>query len=362
MSSLREREPGVWEVRVFVGRGRDGKPRQVSRTVRGSKRAAEKVAAGLTVEAPTSEGTRSVAQLLDLWQQLNAPRWRPASAINQASRARLIAAGPLGRRSVTSLRVEDVDRWALQQRAAGVGEASLHNQLTVLRAAFAQAVRWEWISRNPAALASPVRRMAPDRSVMSDEEVLAVISAAPHQAAAVAFRVSAATGARRAELAALQWADLAGDRLSIRGQIVAYQQGTRAAPAPPRLVREATKTGHVRTVTLDAGTFRAIDELRSVYGELGPWMLAPGDRPPSPDAIGWWWRHAREAAGIDPRWRLHDLRHWSATTAIGLGTDVRTVANRLGHANPAMTLKVYAHAFAAADAGAAEALGRILDR
>jgi integrase len=90
-------------------------------------------------------------------------------------------------------------------------------------------------------------------------------------------------------------------------------------------------------------------------------MLALGDRPPSPDTISWWWRHARDAAGIDRAWRLHDLRHWSATTAIGTGTDVRTVANRLGHANPAMTLKVYAHAFANADATAAQALGNILD-
>ncbi|MFT3851400.1 MAG: hypothetical protein QM733_01450 [Ilumatobacteraceae bacterium] len=37
-------------------------------------------------------------------------------------------------------------------------------------------------------------------------------------------------------------------------------------------------------------------------------------------------------------WRLHDLRHWSAT-----------VAGRLGHANPVVTLRMYAHAFAAAD-------------
>ena len=40
------------------------------------------------------------------------------------------------------------------------------------------------------------------------------------------------------------------------------------------------------------------------------------------------------------KWRLHDLRHWSATVSIGQGHDVRTVAGRLGHSNPAMTLRV----------------------
>lgn len=40
--------------------------------------------------------------------------------------------------------------------------------------------------------------------------------------------------------------------------------------------------------------------------------------------------------------------------------DVRTVAGRLGHANPAMTLRVYAHAFAAADQAVAAGLGDML--
>jgi integrase len=54
------------------------------------------------------------------------------------------------------------------------------------------------------------------------------------------------------------------------------------------------------------------------------------------------------------------MRPWSATVAIGQGHDVRTVAGRLGHANPAMTLRVYAHAFAAADQAVAAGLGEIL--
>jgi integrase len=80
----------------------------------------------------------------------------------------------------------------------------------------------------------------------------------------------------------------------------------------------------------------------------------------APDRIGWWWARARKLSGIDKKWRLHDLRHWSATVAIGQGHDVRTVANRLGHSNPAMTLRVYAHAFAAADQKLAASLADLL--
>ena len=44
MATIRQRKRGVWEVRVFAGRDADGKPVQISRTVRGGKKDAEKVA------------------------------------------------------------------------------------------------------------------------------------------------------------------------------------------------------------------------------------------------------------------------------------------------------------------------------
>ena len=38
MATICQRKPGVWEVRVFVGNDEHGRPKQVSRTVRGTKR------------------------------------------------------------------------------------------------------------------------------------------------------------------------------------------------------------------------------------------------------------------------------------------------------------------------------------
>jgi integrase len=39
----------------------------------------------------------------------------------------------------------------------------------------------------------------------------------------------------------------------------------------------------------------------------------------------------------------HDLRHLHATTLILAGVPVHVVAARLGHAGPAVTLRVYSH-------------------
>ena len=44
-----------------------------------------------------------------------------------------------------------------------------------------------------------------------------------------------------------------------------------------------------------------------------------------------------------PPARLHDLRHLHATTLLLAAVPVHVVAARLGHADPAVTLRVYAH-------------------
>lgn len=54
-------------------------------------------------------------------------------------------------------------------------------------------------------------------------------------------------------------------------------------------------------------------------------------------------RHAGENAGKLPAVRLHDLRHVHATTLLRAGVPVHVVAARLGHADPSITLRVYAH-------------------
>ena len=92
----------------------------------------------------------------------------------------------------------------------------------------------------------------------------------------------------------------------------------------------------------------------------GPYVFNIGKDPASPDRIGWWWRCPREASGIAKQWRLHDLRHFSATMATAAGDDARTVAHRLGHADPTMTLRVYARVVEAADQGIAKLPGGAL--
>ncbi len=176
---------------------------------------------------------------------------------------------------------------------------------------------------------------------MTSDDVHAVIAAADEldPAAGVALRVAAVAGLRRAELAALQWADLVDNQLTVDSSATVVRRDGESW-----VEDVATKTGNRRTLTLDPATVGAIEELRVDHEQISPYLFSDTIGPSNPDRIGWWWARAREQSGIDRKWRLHDLRHWTATTTITAGHDVRTVAGRLGHANPAMTLRVYAHA------------------
>lgn len=56
--------------------------------------------------------------------------------------------------------------------------------------------------------------------------------------------------------------------------------------------------------------------------------------------------HNKQVTGPNsqiPHARLHDLRHLHATTLLLAGVPVHVVAARLGHADPAVTLRVYSH-------------------
>jgi integrase len=361
VATIRERSPGVWQVRVFTGRNGTGRPTQTAITVRGGKREALREAARLESAPQRSAAGRTVADALDAWLERNEGSYTPASLRDQTSRVRLVQQDPIAGTPLARLGVAEVDRWLTRMRRSGLGDSAIRNRLTVLRAALQQAVVWSWISSNPAALTRPPGIRRSPRDVMSPADAIAVIKAATDSdpLAGLALRVAAVAGARRAELAALRWTDLDGSVLAIDSAITIIRgegDGTEA----PRLVDTRTKTAERHTVTLDAETIRLWNELRVDLEHFGPYVFNIGNGPPSPDRIGWWWRRAREASGIDKHWRLHDLRHFSATMAIAGGHDVRTVAHRLGHADPAMTLRVYAHVVEAADQGIADLLGNVL--
>jgi integrase len=58
----------------------------------------------------------------------------------------------------------------------------------------------------------------------------------------------------------------------------------------------------------------------------------------------------------------HALRHTAASLMLASGTDVRTIAGRLGHASATTTLQTYSHLIGQADRDAAERLETLFSR
>lgn len=61
-----------------------------------------------------------------------------------------------------------------------------------------------------------------------------------------------------------------------------------------------------------------------------------------------------------PEITLHGLRHTSATLLISENVDIRTVSNRLGHAQTSTTMNIYSHALKKKDEMAADTLEKLL--
>jgi integrase len=172
---------------------------------------------------------------------------------------------------------------------------------------------------------------------------------------AMAVLLAGVTGARPGELCGLRWTDVAPERrlLTIARSIQHGLDKTTLVVAP-------TKTGRERRVVLDArilalfADYRRQAEQRAAQARVAiapdGYILAldpTGCTPLKPDTITAGF--ARAARRVGAQIRFHDLRHMSASLLIGAGTDVRTVAGRLGHADASTTLRIYAHAFEARD-------------
>lgn len=60
--------------------------------------------------------------------------------------------------------------------------------------------------------------------------------------------------------------------------------------------------------------------------------------------------------------RFHDLRHAYATIALRNGVCVNAVAEALGHADPAMTLRVYSHVLPGQQREAADLIDAAIEK
>jgi integrase len=245
--------------------------------------------------------------------------------------------------------------------------ATIRQIHAILSGAFATAVRWEWIDRNPAATAKLPRtrqRTATSPEPADVAKVIAAARASGQDLLALYLWLAAVTGARRGELCALHWADLDLQRGVIR---IAHSYSV----AGGTKVRKDTKTHQDRSLAIDEITSTVLterrqavaDQLSRVGVELPPdsYVFSPdplGERPWNPDWVTHKVTDIARTAGV--ALNIKALRHYSASQLLAGGIDLRNTAARLGHGGGgATTLRHYADPVSEVDRRAAAYLAQL---
>jgi len=361
---------GRWRLQVAVDPDLvTGERRRLSRTVRGTRSEAKEALQRIVVEAGVGlygGGRVTVGDLLD--QFMESATLGPSTREDWQSLATRHLKPALGTVPLWKLTARHCDQLYARMAATGGGPSRVRCAHVVLHRAVAQAVRWGWFSRNPVSLAT---RPSVPKAIITPPGVDAVRSAlaAAHKTDTAFWcwlQVSVATGARRGEVCALRWCDV-----DLHERIVRIERSV-SATASAGLVIKSTKTGRSRVVSLTAQATQALMErrdgatraAREEGRELGRAELVfagdpSGQRPWRPEMVTQRWCRLRGTIGLR-HVRIHDLRHFVATELLTAGIDLRTVANRLGHARTSTTLDIYWGWVPARDRDAADHLGALL--
>ena len=315
-----------------------------------------------------SSSTMTFAELLQRWLD-HAEEQLAATTVREYRRMVATRLGPdLGALTLRRLTTQRLDvYYAGLARDQGLSPATVRHLHALVRGALAQAVKWGWIPTNAAATASPPRPRKREITPPAMTDTRALLDAADEHDVefGALLSVLAATGARRGEACGLRWSDIdvESSTVSIRRSVASVAGGT--------IVKD-TKTHAARRIAIDGETMavfarhrdRMETRARACAVDFDPdgfvfTSTGDGSAPLHPDTVTGGFRRICDRVGLVGV-RLHDLRHLHATQLLAAGVPVRTVSGRLGHADAATTLNVYAHFLEASDRQAADVMGGLL--
>ena len=391
------------ELRAFAGRDPlTGKKRYATRAMPlVGKREADKALAAFVAELADGKTVgkgagRTFGELLERWFDARSGDWSPGTAYQTRWMIDHRLSG-LCDRPLRTLDVALLDEFyaALRERGGRGGTplsgASVHRVHGVVRLALDQAVKWGWRSDNPALHAHTGKARRRRITLPTGAEVVRLLEMAQSRdlELMVFLFLDAETGARRGELSALRSTDFGDDSLRIMRTLIVgllteeakrtyadhiWPGEWRRGERPTALIEKDSPKNEssIRTIALTPATAELVRQHRArlVERALGAGVAFSPDGfvfPASIDGTKPWrpeiwtrrFSRLREDAGI--KVRLHDVRHFVATTLLTSGVDLATVAGRLGHGGGGKTtLAMYSHFLSEPDRLAADVMGEVL--
>jgi integrase len=204
---------------------------------------------------------------------------------------------------------------------------------TVMGTAWKMAVAYGWATASPCTLVAPPTPREPDLHPPTAEQVAAILANVTGLDL-LAIRLNGTLGIRRGDLVAIRW-----DRIDLdRAQVLIDSS---IAVTPGQLHVMPTKSGKRshRQLALDLPTVTLLRRWRAEQAEMAVANGVPmvyvfsddaGVTPWRPDRVSRMFRRVADRAGAEGV-RLHDLRHFVATTMLEDGEPLHEVAGQLGN-------------------------------
>ncbi|MCW8100820.1 tyrosine-type recombinase/integrase [Streptomyces tauricus] len=337
----------------------------------GKKRLAEKWLSAIETDMTRGQYTdpKSVRitfrQYAEKW--LDSKTSSPMTRKELGRRLRLHVYPVLGSRPVGTFRPEHIrELLAALEAKGGVSPAYARNIFADVQSVLSAAVDDSLLSRNPCG-ARTVQRPKPDAHPVvpwTPEQMFAVRTALLERYRAM-VDIGAGCGLRQGEVFGL-----AEDAIDADGRTLHVVRQIKHVEGHP--VFDLPKGGKKRDVPLPdsvAGALRAhLDTCKPVEIKL-PWRVPEGPKVSArviftaeQGGIVWRsnfnnkeWKPALSAAGLigdareDGRYEsarehgMHALRHFYASALLDAGENIKAVSEYMGHADPGLTLRVYAH-------------------
>jgi integrase len=363
----------TWIVRIFQGRDENGKRRYINKTVRGTKKDADKYLTaklrdkdlGINIE-PASE---SLAKYLDKWLETSVKRRVRSRTYDDytALMARYVR-DPLGAIKLADLRPVDIQKVYQSMQERELSPRVVRYTHAVLSSALKQAVKWDMLHRNPATAVDLPRMVRKEMKAMSPAEASRFLEAVKGTRQYALFNFALTTGMRPQEYLALKWSDIDLEKGSatVRRAIVwKREKGGGWEFAEPKTSRSR------RNIPLPASTVKALLEHRRQQGierlRIGSeWhdhgLVFPttiGTPYTLSSLTNKWFRPALIKAELTG-FNLYSLRHTHATLLLANGENAKVASERLGHSTIVLTLDTYSHVLPDMQQQAAERIENLL--
>lgn len=272
-----------------------------------------------------------------------------------------------GQTPIAEILPSDVQRWVRVAFDQGLSPVSIRKYHVMLHSLFSRAVRDRLIAFNPCEATELPKVITKKARTLTPEEFEAILGEVPPRFRALVL-TDIETGLRWGELVALRPRHINFLRRTITVQETIVELSRRDSPTGERMiVKPYPKDDEPRTLAVSQGL---LDVLAARIAELGlsaddllfPSREEAGGHPLSRATFNTrYWRPAVLRSGIDFGVRMHDLRHAHASWLLAGGADLKTVMERMGHAQ-IMTTQKYLHTLPDADQKALAAFEAIRSR